>query len=174
MSSSQAETISYQPPLVYVQNTCLLHKPVHVGEPEGPKIVERPERLQFVNAGIAALYARLEEKNAAACSAPGTSRDTALTLPIRIVRSTAKVESLTENKATKYVLHIRNDDNPEEPTYAEQLEKLCQESLAKVSAGGREIPDNWEQDLYRTWLGLLSSNDLLSLHYSLSRHLRRH
>lgn len=54
------------------------------------------------------------------------------------------MESFTEHPATKSVMHLQKNGGLGEPTYAEQLQSLCEESRAKIEVGEREIPDSWE------------------------------
>lgn len=137
------ESQTYQPPVVYLQNACLLHRnPRNKVSPEATNASERPERLHFANAGLASLYARLEDEDASTSS----SHEEPL---IRVIRSNATVESIPDHQAAAAILHVKTETNSSGSPYAETLKALCDESQAKIRARERELPPEYEEDLYR-------------------------
>lgn len=132
--------------IVYTQDGCLTHRNISKG---GAKhSLERPERLYAVNAGVAAIYARLEDAASQDASRSGSvdagSADAA-EAPFTIVRSTARIHSIAEHPAACTVLHIKPEDGP---TYAQVLEEWCKLSRQRITHGERELPPEFEQDLY--------------------------
>ena len=141
--------------IAYTQDACLQHRNIAVGGAK--RSLERPERLQAVNVGIAAIYARLEE--AAASRQPAQkakTRKTAKSIgeisptPFAIVRSTKSLVEIPSHPAARDVLHIKTEDDEERAlTYAETLALWCKESRQKIVQRQRELPKELEADLYR-------------------------
>ncbi|GJE96971.1 arginase/deacetylase [Phanerochaete sordida] len=127
-------------PIVYTQDACLMHTNIAPGGAK--RSLERPERLYAVNAGVAAIYSRLEEAGATASSSSTDEDDNA---PFTIVRSTATIENIPEHPAACTVLHIKSEDGP---TYAQVLEDWSQQSRQMIAHRQRELPPHLEQDLY--------------------------
>ena len=144
-TSSEASDRPRRRPIIYTQDACLRHRSIATGSNEG--ILERPQRLYAVNAGVAAIYARLEEARVA---------EDETDAPLTIVRSTATVESIPEHPAACTVLHIKREDSS---TYTEKLEEWCKQSRKKITRCEREVPSEFEPDLYRGHL-LLNINHL--------------
>lgn len=71
-------------------------------------------------------------------------------LPLRVLRSSAKVDVLND-AAVKYV-----HGDIEGDVYLEKLRDLARESAEKIKKGESEIPDEWSQgDLYCRTLNLI-------------------
>ena len=126
------------PPLVFLQELCLKHKNLL-----SKNDLERPERLRAVEYGVGAVLGRLEES-----LAPTHTARTPDGI-FKVVRSTATVRDLTELQAGKAVLGAKDDDEVNTPTYAERLKEWCRDSKKKIKSGEREVPSQYEGDLYR-------------------------
>ena len=154
MPPSRAKIISGRA-VAFTQDACLQHRNITAG---GAKTsLERPERLQAVNVGFAAIYSRIEEaistrqattKGKTRRSVKSSSREDSA-IPFTIVRSTKSLDEIPLHPAARAVLHIKSEDNERKPTYAETLQLWCKESRQKIVQGKREIPDGLEADLYR-------------------------
>lgn len=138
-------------PVLFLQDSCLQHRNIRSSR----TFLERPERLRAVNFGIAATYARLEDaiqnlkaSKVSSSRRTAASRDTGEVVPLTIIRSTATVDSIMNHPAAHTVLHIKKEEDPNSPTYAEELEKWCFESRQKIVKGERELPAGLEGDLY--------------------------
>lgn len=143
-------------PVVYTQDGCLQHRNIASGGSKNS--LERPERLNAVNLGISAIFARLEETSASTPagsrrnSAPKVEKGQGGHDPFTIVRSTASLVTIPEHPAARDVLHIKSEE-PGDMTYAETLEMWCKESRQKIVQRQREVPPEYEGDLYRRFLG---------------------
>lgn len=134
-ASSDASDTPRRRPIIYTQDACLRHRNIATGD--NKNTLERPERLYAVNVGVAAIYARLEEARLAVEETDA---------PLTIVRSTATMESIPEHPAACTVLHIEREDGS---TYAKVLEEWCKQSQKKITRREREVPPEFEHDLYR-------------------------
>lgn len=135
---TEQDKITFEPPLLYVQHACLLHRNVRAKDSkEVANASERPERLHCINVGVATLFSRLEEKIPKSVQSPS---------PIRIVRSTATVKSIPDHVAARTILHFKTEEDQATPTYAETLRRLCKESRTKSNT---PVQPGLEADLYR-------------------------
>jgi histone deacetylase HOS3 len=150
---------------IYLQDACLSHR--YIRNAEMHNVVERPERLRAVKAGLAAALARLEEVVDASSTpdrgrAPPDDLATALeqlrlgsaspapepaASPIstcaNVVRSEAKVD-LLNHAAVKFV---HGDIDGE--VYLEKLISWAKGSEQRIAESGSEIPEEMSQgDLY--------------------------
>lgn len=108
--------------------------------------MERPERLHAVNLGLAAIYARLEESRVGEVHSSEAEADHAA--PFTIIRSTETLNTIPDHPAARDVLHIKWEDEPGSRTYAESLEDWCKHSRTRIGQKQRELPEQFEQDLY--------------------------
>ena len=158
--------------VVFLQDACIKHQ--YIRSRDVSTIVERPERVRAVKAGLAVALSRLEElqstpqSNSLPPSAetpnvdPPNPDDLAKALdqmtlgtssalssesrmsPVRIVHSTASVDILN-NPAVKFVHGDIDGD-----VYLENLKDWVANSVDKISKGESEIPAGLSQgDLYR-------------------------
>ena len=156
---------------VFLQDACLRHQ--YIRSRDVSTIVERPERVRAVKAGLAVALSRLEELHSTSQSDPLSSSaktsdvdpsnpddlakaldqmtlgaSSALSLepktnPIRIVHSTASVDILN-NAAVKFI-----HGDIEGDVYLEKLKDWVANSADKISKGESEIPTGLSQgDLY--------------------------
>ena len=165
------------PPIaVFLQEACLQHR--YTRTRDSSHIFERPERLRAVNIGLAAAIARLEDGAPSSTTvSPAVpiaepvhtplkkveDEEDELTkalgklqlsvpshvgqlshVPANIIHSSASVDVLNHS-AVKYV-----HGDIEGDVYLETLKQWIQESQSKISNGGSEIPNGYNQgDLYR-------------------------
>lgn len=156
---------------VFLQDACLKHQ--YVRSRDLSTIVERPERIRAVKAGLAVALSRLEGLNVTpkreslplpmGTSNPDSSNpdDLAQALdqmtleastvlppeskanPIQVIRSTAIVDIL-DNAAVKFIHGDIDRD-----VYLEKLKDWVADSIDKISKGESEIPLDLPQgDLY--------------------------
>lgn len=156
---------------VFFQDACLRHQ--YIRSRDLSAIVERPERVRAVKAGLAVALSRLEELHVLSESKPLSSfADTSnidpsnpddlvkaldkMTLdasaalpleskmvPVRVVHSTASVDILN-NAAVKFIHGDIDGD-----VYLGKLKDWVTNSADKISKGESEIPANLSQgDLY--------------------------
>lgn len=143
---------------VFFQEACLSHR--FIRSRDTSAIVERPQRLKAVKAGVAAAIARLEEirgKNSDTVAQGAPDPDDVLAsalerlkisdgraATVNVAMSTVSVDLLS-HPAVKYVHGDIDGD-----VYLERLVTLIRESEEKVARGESEIPDGLSQgDLYR-------------------------
>ena len=149
---------------IYVQEACLKHQ--YIRSKDLSNIVERPERLRAVNVGIAAVLARTSEvssqPSATAEPVKAEKEEDDLvqaigrlditqagpsglkTGAVEVIKSSAKLNIL-DHAAVKYI-----HGDIEGDVYLETLKRWIHESHDKVSQGGSEIPEGYNQgDLYR-------------------------
>lgn len=162
--SSVSESGPSRSSSIFLQNACLQHR--YIRSKDLSSIVERPERLRAVNAGLSAAIARIEELFASLNTVTGQSLmaepdtdDLAAVMdklkldssspsitksPVLIVQSQASADILS-HPAVKFVHGDIDGD-----VYLENLTKWINESHDKISEGGSEIPEGYSQgDLYR-------------------------
>ena len=156
---------------VFLQDACLEHR--YIRSRDLSTIVERPERLRAVKAGLSVALSRLERLDAtpgrehlplpvdASNVDPSNPDDLATALdqmtlgrstvgpselkidPVRIIHSTASVDMLA-NSAVKFIHGDIDGD-----VYLEKLKDWVANSAVKVSKGESEIPSGLPQgDLY--------------------------
>lgn len=154
---------------VFLQDACLRHQ--YIRSRDLSTIVERPERVRAVKAGLAVVLSRLEGLNVAPRQEPSQLPMDALNpdpsnpddlakalnqmtleastlspgrkVPVHITHSTASVD-LLHNVAVKFI-HGDIDGN----AYLEKLKAWMVNSVDKISEGESEIPPNLPQgDLY--------------------------
>lgn len=117
--------------VVFVQQLCEKHKSLHATKGDH----ERPERLRAVRYGIGAIYARLETPD--------------LPEPFLIVRSKAYIDDISTCAAARAVVEVKDEhEDSRRPTYAQKLLTWCSESKQRISDGLRELPSEFEGDLY--------------------------
>jgi hypothetical protein len=141
-------------PIIFTQDACLQHRNIKSDASGRNHCLERPERLHAVNIGIAAAFTRLEEACKMRSSGSKSSKRSVHTgddVPFTIVRSTASLASIQDHPAARAVLHIKDEDDPEALSYAESLELWCKESRNKIVRGLREVPPEFDADLYRRY-----------------------
>ena len=157
---------------VFLQDACLKHQ--YIRSRDISTIVERPERVRAVKAGLAVALSRLEELHLTSQPKPSSSSVEAsnadssnaddlakaldkMTLetstapaleskmiPVRVIHSTASVDIL--NSAAVKFIHGDVDGD----VYLEKLKNWVTNSINKISEGESEIPSNLPQgDLYR-------------------------
>ena len=157
---------------VFLQDACLKHQ--YIRSRDLSAIVERPERVRAVKAGLAVALSRLEglditprrghlplpvdapnadpsnpDDLAKALNQMTLGASTAVppeskTSPIRVIHSTAFVDILN-NPAVKFV-----HGDIDEDVYLEKLKEWVTTSTDKISKGESEIPLSLPQgDLYR-------------------------
>ncbi|CAK5277106.1 unnamed protein product [Mycena citricolor] len=154
------ESKSMQPtkcsrPAIFLQEACFKHK--FIRSRDTSNVVERPERLRAVTAGLSAAMARLEYDRARIASHASLDPDdlasqldrlnlastSSAPPPARVVHSAAALDLLT-HPAVKYVHGDIDGD-----VYLEKLVRWVRESQGKIDAGGSEIPEGLAQgDLY--------------------------
>ena len=157
--------------VVFLQDASLKHQ--YIRSRDVSTIVERPERVRAVKAGLAVALSRLEGLHLTSLSSSSSSVEasntdpsnpddlakalnqmtletsTALspesrTNPVQIIHSTASVDILN-NPAVKFVHGDVDGD-----VYLENLRDWVANSINKISKGESEIPSNLSQgDLYR-------------------------
>jgi len=158
--------------VVFLQDACLKHQ--YIRSRDVSTIVERPERVRAVKAGLAVALSRLEGLHSTSQSSPSSSSaeasnvgpsnpddlakvldqmtletSSALSLesktsPVRIVHSSASVDILN-NAAVKFIHGDIDGD-----VYLEKLKDWVANSVDKISKGESEIPTGLPQgDLYR-------------------------
>ena len=157
--------------VVFLQDASLKHQ--YIRSRDVSTIVERPERVRAVKAGLAVALSRLEGLHLTSLSSSSSSVEasntdpsnpddlakalnqmtletsTALspesrTNPVQIIHSTASVDILN-NPAVKFVHGDVDGD-----VYLENLRDWVTNSINKISKGESEIPSNLSQgDLYR-------------------------
>jgi len=156
---------------IFLQDACLNHQ--YIRSRDTSTIVERPERVRAVKAGLAVAISRLEELHLTTQSKPSSpsvedpnvdpsnpdelvkaldqmtlEAPTALTYeskitPVQIVHSTASVDILN-NAAVKFIHGDIDGD-----VYLEKLKDWVANSVDKISKGESEIPLDLSQgDLY--------------------------
>jgi len=167
---------------LFLQDACLKHQ--YIRSRDVSTIVERPERIRAVKAGLAVALSRLEELDitpplkspplpadaskvdpsnpddlAKALDQMTLGASTAVsseskTTPVQIVHSTASVDILN-NPAVKFVHGDIDGD-----VYLEKLKDWVANSVDKISKGESEIPGGLSQgDLYREFSFIpISSN----------------
>ena len=156
--------------VVFLQDACLKHQ--YIRSRDVSTIVERPERVRAVKAGLAVALSRLEglhstsQSNPLTSSAKGSDVDPSnpddlakaldqmtletsaqslesRTSPVRIVHSAASVDIL-DNAAVKFIHGDIDGD-----VYLENLKDWVANSADKISKGESEIPAGLPQgDLY--------------------------
>ena len=157
--------------VVFLQDACLKHQ--FIRSRDVSTIVERPERVRAVRAGLAVALSRLEGLHSTSQSNPFSSSAEASdidpsnpddlanalnqmtleppsalssessTSPVRIVHSTASVD-ITNNAAVKFIHGDIDGD-----VYLEKLKDWVTNSVDKISKGESEIPTGLPQgDLY--------------------------
>ena len=162
---------------IFLQDACLKHQ--YIRSRDLSTIVERPERVRAVKAGLAVVLSRLEELAVALGHEsprlpadpfplnpdPSNPDDLAKALnrmtlevstvspgrkiPVHIIHSTASVD-LLNNIAVKFVHGDIDGD-----VYLEKLKDWAANSVDKISEGESEIPPNLPQgDLYRKSLDI--------------------
>ncbi|KAG9013540.1 hypothetical protein FRB94_002134 [Tulasnella sp. JGI-2019a] len=163
-------------PTIFLQEQCFKHRFIRRKDTSG--IVERPERLRAVAAGLAVAVARLEEDRITKGSgqvqainpervinAPGDGEQLAQAMSLldlssrpslpmdsvcRIIHSNASAD-LDSHPAVRFVHAPEKPAVPEEiiPDYLATLKSWSLESQSKIVAGESEIPDSLSQgDLY--------------------------
>lgn len=151
-----SETMEKSKISVFLQEACLQHR--FIRSKDASNIVERPERLRAVNVGLSAAISRLEtvfskesiispdaadELTAALDNLKLTPSGTSPQLPVRLIKSTAKVQ-LLNNQAVKFVHGDIDGD-----VYLENLIRWSKESRDKIAQDSTEIPQSLSQgDLY--------------------------
>lgn len=135
------------PPRIYLQDTCLKHK--FIRSKENGDVYERPERIRAVNIGVAALYARLESANPGLVNHGDKSKSSSSTIngPLTIVRSSASLD-MRVHKASLAV-HSGEDPDGTQWCLADDIDEWCVQSLQQIQHNKSEIPEKYEQDLYR-------------------------
>ncbi|KAF9011989.1 histone deacetylase domain-containing protein [Cyathus striatus] len=144
------------PAIVFFQNACFQHK--YIRSRDTSNIVERPERLRAVTAGISAAIARLEEVSLdtiskreiinsydpdVLVSAMNQMKIEPASSPVIVIQSQATV-NLLDNAAVKF---IHGDIEKDE--YLENLMSWAKNSKDKIMNEGTEIPREYNQgDLY--------------------------
>jgi histone deacetylase HOS3 len=177
---------------VFLQDACLKHQ--FIRSRDASTIVERPERVRAVKAGLAVALSRLEGLYLAPQSKhlpssveastvdPPDPNDLAKVLdqmtleaspalppesngtPIQIIHSTASVDILNY-PAVKFIHGDIDGD-----VYLERLKSWVANSVDKISKGESEIPMNLPQgDLYREHSFVSASNISLTIPSSVSR-----
>ena len=174
---------------VFLQDACLKHQ--FIRSRDASTIVERPERVRAVKAGLAVALSRLEGLHLTSHSKhlpssveaptvdPPDPNDLAKALdqmtleaspesngtPVQIIHSTASVDILN-NPAVKFIHGDIDGD-----VYLEKLKGWVANSVDKISKGESEIPMDLPQgDLYREHSFVsASSNISLTIPSSLSR-----
>jgi histone deacetylase HOS3 len=144
--------------LFFLQDACLNHK--YIRSRDASHIVERPERIRAVKAGLAVAISRLEELFASSPSAQNDQDDLVAALdrmnlansiasdkiPLKIINSSASTNILND-PAVKFIHGDVDGD-----VYLENLIRWATESENKIVKGESEVPEELPQnDLYRVF-----------------------
>ena len=145
---------------IFIQDACYKHQ--YIRSKNKSHVVERPERLRAVKAGLAAAMARLNQLSKSESVATNDKKDPTESLEdalyrldlaekstheliggVSVVHSSASVDIL-DNPAVKFIHGDVNGD-----VYPLNLKSWAQQSWDKIANGGSEIPDGLPQnDLY--------------------------
>ena len=153
---SAASVENANAPAVYIQELCLRHKNI---DKERRSQWERPERLRAVQYGVGAILARVEQMQQLRSPRTTTATVTSPTAnipgnPVRIIRSTAIDHDMSKNEAAEILLHMKDEEDTKDGgegqgmSYAQRLQQWCKDSRRKIAAGLRELPEEFEADLY--------------------------
>ncbi|KIK69544.1 hypothetical protein GYMLUDRAFT_212124 [Collybiopsis luxurians FD-317 M1] len=141
---------------IFIQDACYQHR--YIRSRDISLIVERPERLTAVKVGLAAAVSRIQEvtvkpeadpNDLAAALDKLTLDAQPNTLPVQVIHSSATLD-LLQSPATLFTHAFPDASAGKDPQeYLKNLKKWSEESAAKISKGGSEIPTGLAQgDLY--------------------------